>query len=88
MGHSKTIPLDNSYFKPVIEQLFDEYQKAIPQLVIDDKYRMNSKIQDQHDEIDLLKEKNNEVEKLQKTILEIQNNMFELKSRLNSTTFQ
>jgi len=30
MGHSKTIPLDNSYFKPVLEQLFEEYQKSIP----------------------------------------------------------
>jgi len=87
MGHSQTIPLDNSYFKPVIEQLFDEYQKATPQLIIDEKYRMNLKIQVQQNEICLLKEKNNEVENLQKTILEIQNNMLELKSRFNSTSF-
>tara|TARA_B110000438_G_scaffold213520_1_gene205760 strand:+ start:156 stop:272 length:117 start_codon:yes stop_codon:yes gene_type:complete len=38
MGHSITIPLDNVYFKPAIEQMFDEYQKAIPELTIDDKY--------------------------------------------------
>ena len=44
MGHSKTIPLDNSYFKPVIEQLFDEYQKSIPQLLIDEKYRLAEQI--------------------------------------------
>jgi len=44
MGHSKTIPLDNSYFKPVIEQLFDEYQKSIPQLLIDEKYRLEEQI--------------------------------------------
>jgi len=44
MGHSKTIPLDNSYFKPLVEQLFDEYQKAIPQLIIDDKYRLEEEL--------------------------------------------
>ena len=86
MGHSKTIPLDNSYFKPLIEQLFDEYQKAIPQLIIDEKYRLKSKIQSQENEIDILKEKNTEIENLQKTILQIQNNMLELQRRtdLNS----
>lgn len=84
MGHSVTIPLDNSYFKPVIEQLFDEYQKAISQLIIDEKYRLEEKIQFQTHEIDLLKEKNQEIENLQKTILEIQNNMMELKIRQSS----
>jgi len=44
MGHSQTIPLDNCYFKPVIEQLFDEYQKSIPQLLIDEKYRLEQEI--------------------------------------------
>jgi len=45
MGHSKTIPLDNSYFKPVVEQLFDEYQKAIPELIIDEKYRLEKELE-------------------------------------------
>ena len=81
MGHSKTIPLDNSYFKPVIEQLFDEYQKAIPELILDEKYRLQSQIQIQKDEIDSLKEKNIEIQNLQNTILEIQNNMLELQRR-------
>jgi len=62
MGHSQTIPLDNSYFKPVIDQLFDEYQKAIPQLIIDEKYRLKSRINKQQTEINLLNEKNKEVE--------------------------
>jgi len=81
MGHSQTIPLDNSYFKPVIDQLFDEYQKAIPQLIIDEKYRLKSRINKQQTEINLLNEKNKEVEILQKTILQIQNNMLELQNR-------
>ena len=51
MGHSRTIPLDNSYFKPAIEQLFDEYQKAIPQLIIDEKYRLEEEIKNKDEQI-------------------------------------
>tara|TARA_B110000495_G_scaffold162594_1_gene147558 strand:+ start:276 stop:536 length:261 start_codon:yes stop_codon:yes gene_type:complete len=40
MVHSTTIPLDNIYFKPAIEQLFEGYQKVIPDLMIDDKHRL------------------------------------------------
>ena len=83
MGHSTSIPLDNSYFKPVIEQLFDEYQKAIPQLIIDEKYRLQSQIQSQQNKIGLLQDKNTEIENLQKTILQIQNNMLELQTRFS-----
>ena len=54
MGHSKTIPLDNSYFKPVLEQLFDEYQKAIPELIIDDKFRLQEEIKNKNAKIDEL----------------------------------
>jgi len=36
MGHSiKSIPLDETYLVPTIEKLFEEYQKAIPELNID-----------------------------------------------------
>jgi integrase/recombinase XerD len=81
MGHSTSIPLDNSYFKPLIEQLFDEYQKAISELIIDKKYQLQSHIESQQVEIESLKEKNQEIENLQKTILQIQNNMLELQKR-------
>ena len=83
-GHSSTYSLDNTYHKPLLEQLFDEYQKAIPELIIDEKYRLKTKINEQQDEIGLLKEKNNEIENLQKTILQIQNNMLELQKRHNN----
>jgi integrase/recombinase XerD len=83
MGHSQKIPLDNSYFKPMLEQLFIEYQKAIPELIIDEKYKLESTIQKQQDEIDLLHEKERQVAQLQKTILQIQNNMLELQKRVN-----
>ena len=51
MGHSQTIPLDNSYFKPVLDQLFDEYQKAIPQLIIDEKYRLEEELKNKDKKI-------------------------------------
>jgi len=64
MGHSKTIPLDNSYFKPVIEQLFDEYQKAIPELIISEAERQKIIIENQKQKISKLEAKDLEIEKL------------------------
>jgi len=84
MGHSKTVPLDNSYFKPVIEQLFDEYQKAIPQLIIDEKYRLEEKLKQKDVQINELNQKDNEIDLLKQTILEIKNNMLELQNRIKS----
>jgi hypothetical protein len=82
MGHSTSIPLDNSYFKPVIDQLFDEYQKVIPELIIDDKYRFQEKLQEKDNQINQLESKDQEIDMLKMTILEIKNNMLELQSRI------
>ena len=49
--------------------------------IIDEKYQLKSYIDSQQDEIESLKEKNTEIENLQKTILQIQNNMLELQKR-------
>ena len=38
MGHD--MKLDNSYFQPTLDDLFQEYRKGIPDLVIDDKERI------------------------------------------------
>jgi len=66
MGHSQTIPLDNSYFKPVIEQLFDEYQKSIPQLLIDEKYRLEQEIKNKDGKIhDLEADKDRRIDSLE-----------------------
>lgn len=48
MGHSRTIQLDNSYFTPTKDQLFTEYRKAISDLSIHEKYKL---------QIDIVKEK-------------------------------
>ena len=82
MAHSTTIPLDNVYFKPAIEQLFEEYQKAIPDLMIDDKYRLLKQIEKKDEKINELNEKDNEIDMLKHIILEIQNNLLEIRNRI------
>jgi integrase/recombinase XerD len=39
MGHSVTVVMDNVYLVPTVEQLFDEFKKAIPSLTISDDQR-------------------------------------------------
>ena len=84
MGHSTTIPLDNVYFKPAIEQLFDEYQKAIPELMIEDKFRLEQQLKKKDKQINELNQKDNEIDMLKQTILEIKNNMLELQNKIKS----
>jgi integrase len=84
MGHSTTIPLDNVYFKPAIEQLFDEYQKAIPELIIDEKFRLQQQLKMKDEKINELNQKDKEIDSLKNTILEIKNNMLELQNKIKS----
>ena len=76
-GHSVTVPLDNSYHKPLLERLFSEYQKHIPQLVIDEKYSLKLELTE-------LQDKENEITLLKNTILEIKYNMLELQNKIKS----
>jgi len=39
MGHSVTVVMDNVYLVPTVEQLFDEFKKAVPSLTISDDER-------------------------------------------------
>lgn len=78
MGHSQTIPLDNSYFKPVLEQLFDEYQKAIPQLIIDEKYRLEDELKNKTEKIiEMESDKDRRIDNLEMMI-------YDLAKRLNA----
>jgi len=40
LGHSVTHKLDNTYFKPSIDELFEEFKKAIPQLTVSKALRL------------------------------------------------
>jgi len=44
MGHSVTVQLDNVYLDPSVQQLFQQYKKAIPELIIDDTIRNQMKL--------------------------------------------
>ena len=43
MGHSVTVPLDDHYHKPVLETLYNEYEKHIPELMNKNKDRATEK---------------------------------------------
>lgn len=84
MGHSVTVPLDNHYHKPLLENLFNEYEKHIPELMIDEKYRLEQQLKEKDEKIQVLKHKDNEIDMLKQTILEIKNNMLELQNKIKS----
>jgi len=45
MGHSVTVALDNVYLDPTIQQLFNEFKKAIPEFTVDDSTRKQIKLE-------------------------------------------
>jgi len=61
MGHSiKSIPMAEIYNLPTTEMLFEEYKKAIPELIISDEERIrleNEKLKEEKSENQKLKEK-------------------------------
>ncbi len=52
MGHSVSIPLDNTYMDPEIDRLFNEFAKVIPALTVDATERQKLKIQKLEAELD------------------------------------
>ena len=66
LGHSSSVKLDNVYFTPSKEQLFNEYQKAIPDLLLDEKYKLKSELQNQKMKIEELEnDKDRRIEQLE-----------------------
>jgi integrase len=61
MGHSVTIQLDNSYLKPTIDRVFEEFVKIIPELTVDDSARMEIKLEKTLQENNELEQKNKEL---------------------------
>ena len=80
-GHSMTIPLDTVYHKPSLEILFEEYQKAIPELIIDENERLKLTIQNQKLELDENTDKDEKIALLQEQLHEVQLHLKELAKR-------
>ena len=81
LGHSTTHQLDNVYFKPTLEVMFDEYQKAIPELSIDESMKLKLELEKQNQKLSSLVYKDRRIEQLENTLAQIQLNVNELKSR-------
>ena len=81
LGHSTTIQLDNRYFKPTLEVIFDEYQKAIPDLVIDESVKLKLELQKKDEKLESLESKDKRIEDLENVLSKVVLNLNELKSR-------
>ena len=81
LGHSTTIQLDNIYFKPTLEVMFEEYEKAIPDLVLNDSTRLRLELEKKKNQLSSLEVKDRRIEQLENTILGIEKTMNELKTR-------
>jgi len=81
LGHSTTIPLDNHYFKPTLEVMFDEYQKAIPELSIGESAKLRLELEKKDQILSSVEVKDKRILDLENALLEIKLNLNELKSR-------
>ena len=81
LGHSTSIQLDNNYFKPTLEVMFDEYQKAIPDLAIDESIKLKLELEKKNQKLSSLESKDKRIEQLEDVISRLETNFNELKSR-------
>lgn len=81
LGHSTSIQLDNIYFKPTLEVMFDEYEKAIPELLIDQTMRLKLELEKKNNQLSSLEVKDRRIEQLENALSRIENNLNHLKSK-------
>ena len=81
MGHSTTVKLDNSYFKPTLDIMFDEYRKAIPELVIDESVKLKLQLEKKNEQLSSLESKDRRIEDLENVLAKVVLNLNELKTR-------
>ena len=61
--------------------IFDEYQKAIPELVIDENARLRLELEKKNQELSGMEVKDKRIEQLENLTERLENNFNELKSR-------
>ena len=81
LGHSISIQLDNNYFKPTLEVMFEEYQKAIPELAIHEATKLKLELKKKDEKLTSLESKDKRSEQLEDVISRLETNFNELKSR-------
>ena len=80
-GHSSRIPLDNGYFKPVLEVMFEEYKKLIPDLVLDESYKLKYELEKKNKRLDELESKQAEIISLKSRLSEIEAHLINARSK-------
>jgi len=80
-SHSSRIPLDNGYFKPVLEVMFEEYKKLIPDLVLDESYKLKLELEKKNQKIDELESKSLEIVSLKARLSEIEAHLINARSK-------
>ncbi|MBC8502704.1 MAG: hypothetical protein H8D35_06220, partial [Nitrosopumilus sp.] len=83
INHIGIVQMDGAYFTPSMEQMFDAYKKAIPNLLIDQTHKHELKIKQleiEKSELQKIKEDN---EKLKEDNAEIKESFAELKKTSN-----
>ena len=83
LGHSTTVRLDNHYFKPELEQLYDEYKKAIPDLMIDQSMKLKLELEKKDNQLSSLEVKDRRIEQLENVISRLEINMNMLNSKIS-----
>lgn len=79
LGHSTSISLDNAYFRPTIEMLFDTYKKIIPELTIDESYLLQMEITQKDEQIkNLQNDKDLKIKELEQKLDLINQHLFNL----------
>ena len=72
IGHSVTHKLDNTYFKPTVEQLFNEFKKAIPELTVSKALRLEQENKLKDEKIKKLEtDKDRRIDELEKDMVSI-----------------
>jgi len=65
LGHSVTHKLDNTYFVPTIDELFNEFKKAIPELTISEALRLKEQNKLKDEKIKTLESDRNRIAELE-----------------------
>ena len=79
LGHSQTIKLDNAYFDPSNEQLFSEYLKVLPYLMVDEKYKLRQELQEKQDEVNELQSSRERIRIVESQLSEIREHLKNIK---------
>ena len=84
MGHNQIVRLDNSYLDPTKEKLFDEYLKALPLLLVDEKYKFELDSIKKQQRIDELESSENRIKDLESKLLEMKLHLENIETKVSS----